>query len=145
MCSTHVQSVYHKRQEGNRDDNRLYCQFDNYSNLGRWSEKELSSYRAVCTTPPEPYWWQQFNSASFDTSTDAVIYQTSSKKEKSTTQVHQARQHIKKLLKKTLWPLFMDGGSTASSRLEPLQGGRFTFYQPVDLCTRLLDYGNPAP
>ena len=57
----------------------MYCQFDNYSYLGRCTEGH----------EPEPYSLQSLlNTSAFDTSTDAVIHQTASKKEKSKNQVH---------------------------------------------------------
>ena len=57
----------------------MYCQFDNYSYLGRCTEGH----------EPEPYSLQSLlNTSAFDTSTDAVIHQTARKKEKSKNQVH---------------------------------------------------------
>ena len=57
----------------------MYCQFDNYSYLGRCTEGH----------EPEPYSLQSLlNTSAFDTSTDAMIHQTASKKEKSKNQVH---------------------------------------------------------
>ena len=57
----------------------MYFQFDNYSYLGRCTEGH----------EPEPYSLQSLlNTSAFDTSTDAVIHQTASKKEKSKNQVH---------------------------------------------------------